>query len=336
VSILQGAERVAVLRALPGLGDLLCAVPALRSLRGASPGAEVTLVGLPSSAWFPDRFPELVDRLMPLPHWPGIPEATDRADLLPGFLERARARRFDVAVQLHGTGSCTNDLVAALGAAVTAGHHVQGRRAPDARTYRPWPSRGHEIDRLLEMILMLGGADVPAALSWTERSRDLEEASPVRAAVAGRPYACLHPGASRPDRRWSWRGFAEVARGLADRQLTVVLTGTATERELALRVAAAADVPAVIAAGDTSLGALGAILRRSELVIANDTGAAHLAVAVSAPTVVVVTTSDADRWAPKDRVAHRVVLAAARGPGGRGDPSPAAVLDAAGELLAAR
>lgn len=59
----------------------------------------------------------------------------------------------------------------------------------------------------------------------------------------------------------------------------MVLSGTHTEQEVALQVASAADVPVVIAAGDTPLlGALGALLRRSELAIANDSGVAHRSV----------------------------------------------------------
>ena len=66
--------RIAVLRALPGVGDLLCAVPALRAVRAAHPGAEVTLIGLPGATWFIERFRPYVDRLLPLTAWPGLPE----------------------------------------------------------------------------------------------------------------------------------------------------------------------------------------------------------------------------------------------------------------------
>jgi ADP-heptose:LPS heptosyltransferase len=324
---------VAVLRALPGLGDLLCAVPALRSLRAAQPHAEVTLIGVPEARWFAPRYPELVEELLELPWWPGIPEAGGSPDDLPAFLAAARARHFDAAIQLHGSGNATNALVAELGATVTAGHHEPYGPVINARTYRPWPTQGHEIDRLLDLVVWLGGRRVEPVPYLRELPTDLQESAALRHAIGDRPYACLHPGASRPDRRWAWQGFAHVASALAGSGLTIVVTGTAAEQRLAARVTGAAEGRGIVAAGTTTLGALASIVRRAAVVVANDTGVAHLAVAVDRPVVVVVTTSDEARWAPRDRVRNRVVVAVSRR-AGRCDPSPDVVAAAALELLA--
>ena len=64
---LASLEHIAVVRVLPGLGDMLCLVPALRSLRRSAPRARITLVGLPSSGWMVERYPQLIDAFVPVP-----------------------------------------------------------------------------------------------------------------------------------------------------------------------------------------------------------------------------------------------------------------------------
>jgi ADP-heptose:LPS heptosyltransferase len=77
--------RILVLRAL-GLGDLLTAVPALRGLRAAFPGAEITLA---APGWLADAVARIdaVDRLLPT------------EELAPIAFEDP-----DLAVNLHGKG----------------------------------------------------------------------------------------------------------------------------------------------------------------------------------------------------------------------------------------
>ena len=301
-------HRVAVLRALQ-LGDMLCAVPALRALRGAWPGAEIVLIGLPSARAFAERFDAYLDGFREFPGWPGLPEREPQVGRIPAFLAEMQAERFDLAIQLHGSGPFVNEIVALLGAGRSAGFVLPGGYAPDPERFCRWPVSGLEIRRLLALTGFLGLPDRGEALEFPVREADRRAFAAIAEArdLAPGTYACVHPGASVEPRRWPPGRFAAVADALAARGLRVVLTGTAGEAGLCREVARAMARPPLDLAGRTGLGTLGVLLEGARLLVCNDTGVSHVAAGLGLPSVVISTGDNPARWAPIDGRRHRVL-----------------------------
>jgi ADP-heptose:LPS heptosyltransferase len=305
--------RIVVLRALPGLGDLLCAVPALRAIRATHPSAHVTLAGLASAKWFVERYPGLVDDLLVVDGVAGIPEVAPDARQALELFRQAQEWRFGLALQLHGSGTTSNPVLTMLG----ADHQVSARRPGEwvpPGTSVTYPEDQPEIARLLAVTTAAGCPSLGNEVDLPVRDG---ESAVVRAlldeaGLAPGGFVCLHPGASRPERRWPSASFAAVADHLARHDLPVVLTGATGERSLVHDVMAKMRVRSrrrrvVDLAGRTSVGVLGALYRQARLVLTNDTGASHVAAAVRAPSVVVFGSAEPDRWAPLDARRHRRV-----------------------------
>lgn len=301
-------RRVAVFRALH-LGDMLCALPALRALRAALPNASITLVGLPWARELPERFDAYLDDFLPFPGFAGLPEQKQgEAAALVSFVAEAKARRFDLAIQLHGDGRITNQVVAMLGARTVAGFSPRGERP--AENFLPYPEKGPEIHRLLELVRFVGAPPQGDALEFPIRPADRAELAAFEA-TARLPrggYICLHPGARARERRWPPEAFAAVGDALhAASGLPVVVTGSGEESALVAAVRERMHAPSIDAALPISAGALAALLSKARLLVCSDTGVAHLAAALRLPSVVIYRASDMARWAPLDRRLHRRV-----------------------------
>ena len=297
--------RIAVFRALPGLGDMLCIVPALRALRAAEPGAQIVLVGLPSARWIVERWP-YCDELVEFPGYPGLPEREPDARSVLSFLRSMQEREFDLALQFHGSGLVTNAVVALMGARANAGFVPAGIEAP-AGAFLPWDPHEHEVTRYLRLLQRLGIPGTGATLEFPVHDDEARSAAHLVAA-GGRPYVVLHPGTNQPARRWPAERFAAVADHLAALGYLPVFTGSARERALVAATTARVHATGVRdVSGRTSLGELAAIVRDARLVVCADTGVSHLAAAVGTPSVVVFRSSDVRRWAPLDAARHRRV-----------------------------
>jgi ADP-heptose:LPS heptosyltransferase len=110
------------------------------------------------------------------------------------------------------------------------------------------------------------------------------------------PYLVFHPGASTSSRRPTAKHSRHLVRGLVDAGYRVIITGSASEVTLAAYVA---DGRACDLSGQLDLAHLAAVLDRAQVVVAPNTGPAHLAAAVETPVVsLFAPVVPATRWAP--------------------------------------
>ncbi|MFH8369882.1 glycosyltransferase family 9 protein [Streptomyces sp. NPDC018031] len=276
--------RLLVLRAL-GLGDLLTAVPALRALRRAHRDHELVLAA-PARLADAVAATRTVDTLLPT-------TADGRA--VPDRL-RWTGTPPDIAVDLHGNGPPSHRVLAALDPARLLAYARPGRPGPGPR----WREDEHERARWCRLLRWYG---IPADPG------DLRIAPPDRPSPAP-GAAVLHPGADAAARRWPAGRFAAVARALAAGGHRVVITAGAGEAPLAHAVAGAAGLPsgAVLGgASDLPFAELAALVARARVVIAGDTGPAHLATALGTPSVVLFGPVAPRLWGPPPLARHRVL-----------------------------
>lgn len=304
------ARRIIILRAL-NLGDLLCAVPAFRALRRRFPDAEVTLIGLPWAEDLVARLPYL-DRLLPSPGFPSLPEVPYVPKRTAAFFAQLRREGYDLAIQLHGSGRTTNSIVATLGARVSVGFGQPGD--PRVTATVPWYEEESEVLRCLRPVAALGADTSDVAIEFPIRPEEHRRACALLSALSapGGPVVGINPGARDARRRWPPERFAALGDVLARRfGARIVLTGGPDDRALGEAIRRQMSAPPLDLTGQTDLGTVAAVIARLDLLVTNDTGASHLAAATRTPSVVLFGFARPERWAPLDRSRHVVVDAVA-------------------------
>lgn len=306
---LPDIHRIVVLRP-NAVGDFIYALPALHALRASYPDAQITYIGRTWHADFLRGRPGPIDRVEVLPPCPGLglpaQEQVDTA-AVETFVARMQAQRFDLALQMYGGGRYSNPFIKRFGARLTI-----GLKADDAEPLDRWLHYGPLQQRRLQLLelVALAGAQAPTPHPELEViESDREEADAVLRWEAQRPLVLLQPGVSDARRRWAAAHFARVGDALVRAGARVAVNGTEQEREVVRAVLAQMHEPAHDLSGALSLSGLCGLLARSALLISNDTGPLHLALALGTPCVGIYWLSNLFEAAPLRQRDHRALLA---------------------------
>lgn len=277
------------------VGDAVMATPALRALRRAHPRAQIALAVAPHLAALFRGHPSC-DALLPVPPPRGATALWRQIRALAG-------QGFDWAVLLPDSPRAA---LPAWGARipVRAGYARDPLRRFLITTQVPLPrERGRRVPiSMIERYLR-----ITRALGCEDAGQELEvRIDPdARAAVLGRlggagigegsGYAVITPGASfGASKLWPARHFAAACDGL-ERELGLrcVIAPGPGEEAVSREIAELAETkPVLLDAPVTTLPELAALVGGAALVLTNDTGPRHLAVAFSVPVVTVMGPTD--------------------------------------------
>lgn len=293
-------RRVLAIR-LDNLGDVLMTTPALAAMRASLPGAHLMLLTSSAGAELAPCLPE-VDEVIPFDApWVKSGDAAQADEPLgaaeAALLEQLRDERLDAAVIFT---VCTQS---ALPAALLC----RMARIPLRLAYcrenpyglltdwlpevdRVQDGMRHEVERQLALVRAVGWTVDDTRLRLLPRAtqRGRAEAALREAGIAaGEPYFVVHPGASAASRRWPATRFGAAAREIAQRSgLRAVFTGSAAEHALIEQARLEMGADSVSLAGALDVGALAVLIEGARLLVANNTGPAHVAAAMGTPVVV--------------------------------------------------
>ncbi|MBF0522058.1 MAG: lipopolysaccharide heptosyltransferase II [Candidatus Omnitrophica bacterium] len=112
-------------------------------------------------------------------------------------------------------------------------------------------------------------------------------------------------------KRWPAEKWAKIADKMIEKHsAAIILMGDAFEHDLCLRIAHLMHKRPVLAVGRTTLSQFGALAKKCSLVIVNDGGPLHIAVASGAKTVSIFGPVNENVYGPYPQKGHAVVTAA--------------------------
>jgi len=276
-----------LVRGVNWIGDAVMTLPALRALRKAYRGATISLLVKPP--------------VIPVfENNPDIDEIIAYDEKFNGFIGKLRlsrllrAREFSMAILLQNAFDAA--LIAYLARIPKRIGYNRDRRGFLLTDAVPFNGEDRKVHHIAYYLNLLASAGIRADCEEPVVHLSLEERLQAREvlAVLSRPILGINPGATFGSaKRWLPDRFAEVANWFRrDTGGHAVIFGSESEMALAHEIDKLIPEGKLFLAGKTSLRELAALISECDIMLANDSGAMHIACAVGTPTLAIFGSTD--------------------------------------------
>ncbi|MBI2890468.1 MAG: glycosyltransferase family 9 protein [Nitrospirae bacterium] len=293
---------------LGGMGDVLLSTPVLRSMRNHFRKAHITFVAHSRGA-------QVVQGLGVADEILSVPVSRPRAWL--AVVWRLRHRRPGLAVNMRTLATARGalfirSLFAALRARLRAGRNTDGLgeffNISVPETYvAERADLAYDEDLARALGVTIDEAPPEIAVTPADRHEAGVLLGPIRTSEIP---VVVGLGSGWESRRWPTDRFARVLTRLRESlPIRPVLVGGPAEHGLGARLVELAPALSPIdLIGRTSLGVLWEVLKNAALVLANDSGPMHMAVAVGTPGVFLFGPGQVTRYGPQRNREHYRVM----------------------------
>ncbi len=293
-------KRILLIRA-DHIGDVINATVALRPLKDKFPNSRLDLL-VPSWAVDLVKGDPSIDNVMDFDAPWFDRKKRGILDTIKGFCDMVKIIRrgnYDIAIDLRGDARHIAAMFLAgvknrIGYGITGG----GFLLTDQVRYK---GKMHEAERNIALLESLGikafTHDVKLHLSADEENISFLK---KEFGVEG-PYVILHPVPGHSAKEWDDSHFARLAEYLyREKGFLPVFVGSSQDSGRISKIKEAVNIDLVDLSGKTRLVELGKLLKGASLFIGVDSGPAHIAAAMGAPTIILFSgANDPSQWAPK-------------------------------------
>lgn len=273
-------KRILVI-SLTNIGDVILTFPVIDCLFHTFPGSQISVVVGPKAFSLLDKNPAY-----------GQVIVYDKKATLWNqwrWIVRMREQEFDLIVDLRNT---------AIPLMLKHRYRTSLWKTQDRHMHM----KQKHLNRLHKVVASDDSLPLPRALYIPDADQACVDRSLSEGLKNHLNFIVLAPGAANKDKQWNPQGFRKIGDALYHQYgWATVFVGDANDKSVAEEIGKMMRAPFLNTCGHFSLTQLAALLRKSELVVSNDSAPMHLASYLNVPVVAIFGPTDPMKYGPWGR-----------------------------------